>query len=186
MDTSSLESGNEVFACRRIQGKKRIPVWHGMGLLAAIETKPREQHFAFKRGSKSKELARECDRGGVKPSANTVSYKKAMRITKEANGSASTNSRSCSIIPGPSDEKRPRGRPPTGKIRVLLKLTPETDKLLYRRIHCRSSFCPLFLPLSPFSDGAFRIFAFRNTLPRSCSRFWLRAFSRRDLAKFMT
>jgi hypothetical protein len=30
------------------------------------------------------------------------------------------------------DEKRPRGRPPTGKVRVLLKLTPETDKLLYR------------------------------------------------------
>jgi len=30
------------------------------------------------------------------------------------------------------DEKRPRGRPPTGKLRVLLKLTPEADKLLYR------------------------------------------------------
>jgi hypothetical protein len=30
------------------------------------------------------------------------------------------------------NEKRPRGRPPTGKLRVLLKLTPEADKLLYR------------------------------------------------------
>ena len=30
------------------------------------------------------------------------------------------------------DEKRPRGRPPTGRLRVLLKLTPEADKLLYR------------------------------------------------------
>ena len=30
------------------------------------------------------------------------------------------------------DEKRPRGRPPTGKVRVLLKLTPEADKLLFR------------------------------------------------------
>ena len=30
------------------------------------------------------------------------------------------------------NEKRPRGRPPTGKLRVLLKFTPEADKLLYR------------------------------------------------------
>jgi hypothetical protein len=30
------------------------------------------------------------------------------------------------------DEKRPRGRPSTGKLRVLLKFTPEADKLLYR------------------------------------------------------
>jgi uncharacterized protein (DUF1778 family) len=30
------------------------------------------------------------------------------------------------------DAKRRRGRPPTGKIPVLLKLTPEADKLLYR------------------------------------------------------
>jgi hypothetical protein len=30
------------------------------------------------------------------------------------------------------EQKRPRGRPPTGKIRVLLKLKPQTDKLLYR------------------------------------------------------
>jgi len=27
--------------------------------------------------------------------------------------------------------KRPRGRPPTGKLRVLLKFTPEAGKLLY-------------------------------------------------------
>ena len=32
----------------------------------------------------------------------------------------------------PKDEKRPRGRPPTGKVRVLLKLTPEADKVLFR------------------------------------------------------
>ena len=30
------------------------------------------------------------------------------------------------------DERQPRGRPPTGKVRVLLKLTPEANKLLYR------------------------------------------------------
>jgi hypothetical protein len=30
------------------------------------------------------------------------------------------------------EEKRPRGRPTTGKLRVLLKLKPETDKLLHR------------------------------------------------------
>jgi hypothetical protein len=30
------------------------------------------------------------------------------------------------------EQKRPRGRPRTGKLRVLLKLKPETDKLLHR------------------------------------------------------
>ena len=32
----------------------------------------------------------------------------------------------------PKSEKRPRGRPATGKRRVLLKLKPETDKMLHR------------------------------------------------------
>jgi hypothetical protein len=30
------------------------------------------------------------------------------------------------------NETRPRGRPPTGKVRVLLKLTPEADKMLFK------------------------------------------------------
>jgi hypothetical protein len=30
------------------------------------------------------------------------------------------------------EEKRPRGRPSTGRLRVLLKLKPETDRLLYK------------------------------------------------------
>jgi hypothetical protein len=30
----------------------------------------------------------------------------------------------------PTNEKRPRGRPPTGKWRVMLKLSPETDLIL--------------------------------------------------------
>ena len=47
MDTLSLENGNEVFAICPVQSKKHILVWHGMSLLgAAIETEPREQHFA--------------------------------------------------------------------------------------------------------------------------------------------
>jgi ribbon-helix-helix CopG family protein len=32
----------------------------------------------------------------------------------------------------PKTEKRPRGRPPTGRRRVLLKLKPETDKVLHQ------------------------------------------------------
>lgn len=35
-------------------------------------------------------------------------------------------------LPVAKNEKRPRGRPRTGRLRVLLKLKPETDKLLYR------------------------------------------------------